>query len=27
MRTRNVEKEELVRQEAIEMLVRDGFQD
>src|SRR5712672_632032 len=26
MRTRNVEKEELVRQEAIEMLVRDGFQ-
>ncbi|HET7002214.1 MAG TPA: TetR/AcrR family transcriptional regulator [Puia sp.] len=26
MRTRNAEKEELVRQEAIEMLVRDGFQ-
>ena len=26
MRTRNAKKEELVRQEAIEMLVRDGFQ-
>jgi TetR/AcrR family transcriptional repressor of multidrug resistance operon len=26
MRTRNAEKEELVRREAIEMLVRDGFQ-
>src|SRR6201989_577689 len=26
MRTRNAEKEELVRQEAIEMLVQDGFQ-
>jgi TetR/AcrR family transcriptional repressor of multidrug resistance operon len=26
MRTRNTEKEELVKQEAIEMLVRDGFQ-
>ena len=26
MRTRNAEKEELVRQEAIEMLVREGFQ-